>query len=125
MYLPCPLHFLHVVVVENNPKGVLCVLVDTPLPLHSSQVTMSFALSAPVPSHLSHSSSLGTFTALVAPKAAFSNSISMSYLKSEPLCLLLVFPPPPKKFSKILSKSIPKPPISDMKSEKSNTENPC
>src|SRR3990167_7821691 len=46
MYFPCPLHFLHVVVVENNPNGVLCVLVDTPRPPHSSQVTMFFARNA-------------------------------------------------------------------------------
>src|SRR3989344_6987846 len=125
MYFPWPLHFLHVAVVENSPKGVLWVLVEAPLPLHSSQVMMPDLLSAPVPSHFSHSSMRGTLMVLAAPNAASSSSISKSYLKSEPLCLLLCLPwPPPKKFSNMLSKSNQKPPDSDMKSEKSNPPKP-
>src|SRR3989338_3344092 len=124
-YLPWPRHFLHVVVVENNPNGVLCVLVVAPLPLQSGHADMSSGSSAPEPWHFSHSSSLGMPTVLVAPNAASSSSISKSYLKSEPLCLLLALPPPPpKKFSNMLSKSKPMPPISDIKSEKSNPPKP-
>src|SRR3989338_1465384 len=99
MYFPWPLHFLQVVVVENSPKGVLCVLVLTPLPRHSSHVMISSGLSAPVPLHLWHSSSFNTLIVFAAPKAASSSSISKSYLKSEPLCLLLALPPPPNTFS--------------------------
>src|SRR3989344_7511094 len=121
---PWPLQRLQVDVVVNIPNGVLCVLVDVPRPLHSVHVIISSGSSAPVPLHFGHCSALGMEIIFVVPNAASSSSISMSYLKSEPRCLLLCLPPP-KTFSKILSKSKPIPPTPDMISEKSNPSKPA
>src|SRR3989338_3836315 len=121
MYFPCPRHFPHVAVVEKMPKGVLWVCLFTPEPLQSGQFTMSDSDSAPEPWHFEQDSSLGTMICLVAPAAASSKVISISYLKSAPLLgpLLLLPPngfPPPKKLSNMLAKSKLEP---DIKSEKS------
>src|SRR3989338_1125552 len=120
---PCPLQRPHVDVVWNIPKGVLCVLVAVPLPPQSGHFTASSGFSAPVPWHFGHSSSLGILIVFAAPKAASSSSISISYLKSEPLWRRLLLPPPPNTFSKMLSKS--NPPASDMTSEKSKPSKPA
>src|SRR3989338_597958 len=126
MYFPWPWHFPQVVVVEKIPNGVLCVLLCIPLPLQLGQFTMSDSDSAPEPWHFAHCSSLGTTTCFTVPVNASSKSISISYLKSAPLLRVLFLEPkglPPKKLSKMLSKSKLFP-VSDIKSLKSNPSNP-
>src|SRR3989338_1519597 len=110
MNFPVPWHFGQVVVVENNPKGVLCVLLTTPWPPHSGQSIMSSDVFAPVPPQVGQVSFFGMIISFSTPKAASSSVISISYLRSEPLCALLPLlppnePPPPKNLSNISPKS--------------------
>src|SRR3989338_2117337 len=98
-----------------------------PEPLQSGQVAISELFSAPEPWHFVHCSNLGTIICFVAPEAASSKVISRSYLKSLPLFGPLLLAerklPPPKKLSKMSSKSKPAP--EDIKSEKSKPSKPC
>src|SRR3989338_5841856 len=59
MWLPLPWHFLHVVVLANIPKGVLWVILITPVPLQSGQFAISGSFLVPNPLQFSHFSSRG------------------------------------------------------------------
>ena len=86
----------------------------SPWPWHASHVVFCVPGSLPLPLHVSQRSSRGIWIFVSSPAAASSSVIFSSYWRSSPRITRerLRRPPPAleKKFSKMSSKSVPKPP---------------
>jgi hypothetical protein len=84
----------------------------SPRPPQVSQVVLRVPTSAPVPMQDAHDSRRGIWIFVSRPAAASSSVIFSSYWRSSPRAARVrrpPRPPPPRKFSKMSSKSEPKP----------------
>src|SRR3972149_11142301 len=88
---PAPLHAEHVLAMLKKP----CWNVTCPLPPHVVQVVGTVPGRAPEPRHSSQLRVLGTSTFFSVPKAASSQLIPRSYLKSDPRSGAGRLAPPP------------------------------